>query len=144
MFFISLFFFFFFLFLQPIKSSSWIEIARINSNFSASLLWTTSSFDLALPISQATGVFFHCPGDINVRMRKVLARPRSCSECVLQLWNWSCFLWMQECFGLPSRCVNSSIGEKISLDTLLTSKGKWSLPFPHPLYVMSCSCLTYL
>ena len=50
MFFISRFFFFFFLFLQPIKSSSWIEITRINSKFSASLLWTPSSFDLALPI----------------------------------------------------------------------------------------------
>ena len=57
--------------------------------------------------------FFHCPGDINVRMRKVLARALSCSECVLQLWNWSCFLSMQECLGLPSRYVNSSIGDKI-------------------------------
>ena len=30
------------------------------------------------------------------------------------------FLWMHECFGLPSGCVKSSIGEKISSDTLLT------------------------
>ena len=57
---------------------------------------------------------------------------RSCSECVLQLWNWSSFLWMKESFGLPSRYVNSSIGDKIYSDTLLTSKGKWSLLFPQP------------
>ena len=64
------------------------------------------------------------------RARRFLAR--SCSECVLQLWNWPCFLWMKECFGLPSRYVNSSIGDKIYSDTLLTSKGKWSLLFPQP------------
>ena len=29
--------------------------------------------------------FFHCPDDINVRMRKVLARALSYSECVRQL-----------------------------------------------------------
>ena len=46
------------------------------------------ALSLVLPISQATDVFFHCPGDINMRMRKVLAKARkarSCSECVLQL-----------------------------------------------------------
>ena len=34
------------------------------------------ALNLLLPISQATGGFCHCPGDINVRMRKVLGKAR--------------------------------------------------------------------